>query len=157
MALTKGINSYVNLEEANAYFADRIDVSAWTDASSTLKEQALVTASLYLNNFDWAGIAISESQTLAFPRNITYYEPILGIEKTLSEVPTRIINATYELAYHFLNNDGIFDESAKLESISVANISLTIRSMPGRLPSFIKVSINPLLKSSGSSLWWRSN
>ena len=55
MALTKGINSYVNLEEANAYFADRIDVSAWTDASSTLKEQALVTASLYLNNFDWAG------------------------------------------------------------------------------------------------------
>jgi len=157
MALTKGINSYVDLEEANAYFTDRVDVSAWTDASNTLKEQALVTASLYLNNFDWAGIAISESQTLAFPRNITYYEPILGIDKTLSEIPTRIINATYELAYHFLNNDGIFDESAKLESISVANISLTFKSMPDKFPNFIKQSINPLLKSGGSKMWWRSN
>lgn len=37
-------NSYVTLAEAEAYFADRLRVDAWTGASSADKEKALLTA-----------------------------------------------------------------------------------------------------------------
>jgi hypothetical protein len=37
-------NSYVTLQEAEAYFADRLRVDAWSGASSADKEKALLTA-----------------------------------------------------------------------------------------------------------------
>ena len=46
MALVKGINSYATVLEADTYFADRIDVAAWTGGSSDQKGQALVLGHL---------------------------------------------------------------------------------------------------------------
>ena len=37
MALTKGANSYATVAEADVYFADRLDVAAWTAADETQK------------------------------------------------------------------------------------------------------------------------
>jgi len=158
MALSKGINSYVTLAEASSYFADRLDVSAWTDASDSMKSQALVTASLTLNDQNWTGIAVSESQPLAFPRSGSYFDPRLGIEVSLTdEVPTRIINATYELAYHLLNNDGVLDDTGSLSNLQVSSISLTFQTAPNTIPPTVKRLIKPLLINSGTNLWWRAN
>jgi hypothetical protein len=155
MALVKGTNSYATVLEAEEYFGDRLDVSAWLSASDSQKTQSLVTASLYFNNFRWLGTAISDSQSLAFPRNITYYESILGKNVTISAVPDRIVKATFELAYHLLNNDGLLDDTGSVTDITVETINLKIRTEASKTPSTVKKYISPLLENGGSNSWWR--
>jgi hypothetical protein len=67
MALVKGTNAYADVSDADSYFADRLDVAAWTSADSTMKAQALVTAAGILDQLPWTGTAVSENQALAFP------------------------------------------------------------------------------------------
>jgi len=65
-------NSYVTLTEAEAYFADRLRVDAWTSASAADKEKALLTACRHLERhryWDGGGPAFTDPhQRLAFPR-----------------------------------------------------------------------------------------
>jgi len=158
MALAKGTNSYVTREEANTHFTDRLDVAAWTSAPDAQKDQALVTATKILDNLSWTGTAISDSQALAFPRSGTYYDPKLGHVATLPEtVPTRITNATFELAYHLLNNDGLLDDTGSVTNLSVGQINLSIKTEASKIPSSVKAIINPLLARGGSNSWWRAN
>lgn len=159
MALVKGVNSYATVEEADAYFADRLDVAAWTAASSTQKAQALVTATKMLDDIEWTGVAVSDSQTLAFPRSGTYFDPRLGMEISLSDVsvPSRIINATFELAYHLQNNDGLLDDTGLVKNISIGSISLNSVLAPSKIPGVVKTLIKPLQVNSGANLWWRAN
>lgn len=159
MALAKGINSYATVLEADSYFDDRLDVAAWISANPIQKAQALITATQYLNDLNWIGIAVSDSQTLAFPRTGAYFEPRLGMDISLDEVsvPNRIITATYELAYHFLNNDGLLDDTGTVENLSLGNISLQNIINANKIPLHIKRLLKPLQENRGSNLWWRSN
>lgn len=158
MALTKGLNSYATLVEADAYFSDRLDVAAWTDANVTLKEQALVTATNVLDELTWTGVAVSDTQTLSFPRSGSYFDPRIGTQVTLDNtVPQRIIRATYELAYHLLNNEGLLDDTGTVQDVQVSSISITKVNSPSLIPATVKRLIKPLLVNAGASTWWRAN
>jgi len=158
MALQKGVNSYVTVEEADAYFADRLDVAAWTGASVEQKPQALVTATKMLDDLDWTGYVVSESQPLAFPRTGEYFDPRTGTTISLnSSTPVRIQNATMELAYHLLNNDGLLDDTGTVESISIGGINITNIRQANKMPGVVDRLIKPLLVNSGSNMWWRAN
>lgn len=159
MALVKNTNSYATVEEANAYFADRIDVAAWTAANVDQKSQALVTATSMLDQLDWIGVAISDSQALAFPRSGFYFDPRLGIDIELSSatIPDRILKATYELAYHLINNDGLLDDTGAVKDLSVGSIKLTLITAANKFPAVVKRYIKPLQVNNGSNLWWRAN
>ena len=159
MAVTKGTNSYATVEEADAYFADRLDVAAWTSAESVQKGQALMTATSMLDEMTWAGCTISDSQTLAFPRTCEYFDPKLGrlIYLDGTVVPVRIINATYDLAYHLLNNDGLLDNTGLINDIQIGPIRLSGLRNAEKVPYEITRSIKPLLVNAGAALWWRAN
>jgi hypothetical protein len=158
MALTKGTNSYVTVDEANTYFADRIDVAAWTAATDTQKAQALVTATKIFNDMSWNGVAVSESQPLAFPRIGFYFDPRVGSNIRLQDtLPTRILEATFELAYHLLNNDGILDDTGRTIGLNVGSISMSKILPPSTVPSTVRRIIKPLLQNGGASSWWRAN
>ena len=158
MALLKGTNSYVTLAEANSYFENRLNVAAWTEASDPEKNQALVTATSVLNDEKWVGTAISDSQLLAFPRAGSYFDPRLGYDVSLSDsVPDRIITATYELAYHLLNNEDVLDDAGTVSSVQVGPISLNIKTIAVIIPPTVKRLIRPLLVNAGSNAWWRAN
>jgi hypothetical protein len=158
MALTKGVNSHVSLAEADAYFEVRLDVAAWNAASDDRKEQALITATSMLEDMNWTGVVMSESQSLAFPRSGTYFDPRLGYYVTLdNDVPDRIIKATYETAYHLLNNDGVLDETGNVTDITIGPIELTRVRRPSQMPSTAKRLMKPLLMNAGSNSWWRAN
>ena len=45
MALIVGTNSYISVSDANTYFIDRLNSSAWLLAGAIIQPQALVTAS----------------------------------------------------------------------------------------------------------------
>jgi hypothetical protein len=157
MALVKGTNSYATVAEANAYFADRLDVDAW-GSDDVRKAQALVTATGILDGQTWTGIAIDEEQPLAFPRSGSYYDPKLGIWVELSsEVPSRIETATIELAYHLLNNNGLLDDTGRVNNIGLSSIRLDNVTSPNLIPSVVKRLIKPLLENQGSNSWWRAN
>lgn len=158
MALAKGVNSYATLAEANSYFADRLDIAAWTEASDENKSKALVTATRYLDELKWAGTAVSATQSLAFPRSGSYFDPKLGIDVDfLTSYPKRLLTATYELAYHLLNNDGLLDDVGAAVDIRVGSIQLSKVTSANKLPKVVDNLINPMLASRGSKLWWRAN
>lgn len=158
MALSKGVNSYGTVAEADAYFADRLDVSAWMLADEPSKSQALVTATKIIDDIAWTGSAISVSQSLAFPRYGSYFDPRLGVSvQFTTETPLRVVNATFELAYHFLNNDGILDNTGLVDSISIGPITLTNVDAPSLMPAIVHTLIKPLRVNRGANVWWRAN
>lgn len=159
MALTKGTNSYVTASEADTYFSTRLDVAAWTAADVTEKEKALVTASGVLDSLTWTGVAVSELQPLAFPRRGFYFDPRIGLRSVLdgTTIPTRVITATSELAYHLLNNDGILDDMGSVKDMNIGQINLSTIKSPNLIPNAVKRLIKPLLTNSGQNSWWRAN
>jgi len=158
MALTKGVNSYVTEVEATVYFGDRLDVAAWTVADAASREQALISATDILENISWVGIAVSATQALAFPRVGSYFDPRIGALTHLGEdVPARILQATKELAYHLLNNDGLLDDTGGVKNIKVGPIELSNVLSPSVLPKKVKSLINPIRINAGSNPWWRAN
>jgi hypothetical protein len=158
MALSKGINSYVDLPEAEAYFEDRLDAAAWTDGSEAQKLQSLVTATAILDLREWTGIAVSDSQPLAFPRKGSYFDPRIGKTVCLpADIPVRVANATYELAYHLLNNDGLLDDTGGVTDLQLGTITLKEIKAPTTLPAHVYRTIRPMLCNSGTNLWWRAN
>ena len=158
MALTKGVNSYDTVEAADAYFADRLDVAAWLEATPEQRAQAMVTATTVLDNQLWSGVAVSESQPLAHPRQGTYFDPRVGcIVSYNGEVPLRLLKATYELAYHLLNNDGLLDNTGSVDSLSIGSIQLSnVRAASG-IPDVVFQMIRPMLVAGNGKMWWRAN
>lgn len=158
MALVKGVNSYESLADADLYFTDRLDAAAWVDATPELRSQALVTATMLLEDEPWAGVVVSTSQNLAHPRTGDYFEPRLGSTVSLNSVHAtkRVRIAEYELAYHLLNNDGLLDSIGGVDSISVGGIGLTDIRTAARIPRTVKQQIKPLLVR-GTNSWWRAN
>jgi hypothetical protein len=159
MALTKGVNSYATVAEADVYFADRLDVAAWTAADETQKAQALVTATAMLDSKEWTGVAISESQELAFPREGAFFDPRVGytVGMPTNGAPTRVVKATFELAHHLLNNDGLLDDTGQVDSLKIGNIQLENVRNPEKFPSNVRALIQPLLQSKAGLMWWRAN
>jgi hypothetical protein len=159
MALTKGTNSYATVAEADSYFENRLDAAAWTDAEDDQKALALMTATALLDDQHWIGAVSDVDQDLAFPRVASYFDPKKGQNITLDEevVPIRITIATYELAYHLLNNDGILDSTGSVLKIEVGPIKLDKIQTVTKIPGTVKRQINPLLKNGGSRVWWRAN
>ena len=170
MALIKGTNSFVNLTEADSYFEDRLDAAAWASAYDELKEQALVTASLTLDDMKWKGQVVDRDQALAFPRaNGIFRDSSRGIrtafdadyvydadaetETDLSRDIRMVRKATYELAYHLLNNDGLLDNTGEITDIKVGSISLKEVRSAKRVPTVVRRVIEPMLQNSGKS-WW---
>lgn len=150
-------NCYVTLEEANAYFNNRVDNDVWVATESTKKEAALITSTRLLDDMEWAGIVASETQLLAFPRIGSYFDPRLGyIVSFDTSIPSQIKNATCELALHLLSNEGLLSSTGGVTDIEVGPIKLSEIRNPSTTPYFIKKQVKALLLNGGSRNWYRA-
>lgn len=70
MALAVGENSYISVEDADAFFADIYapEVFPWQEADDTAKEQALITATRRIDAQSYLGRKKDPEQLLQFPR-----------------------------------------------------------------------------------------
>jgi hypothetical protein len=157
MALVKGTNSYVTVAEADAYFADYLDTEAWDAADVLKKTKALVSATRCLDVLAWSGTAVSESQPLAFPRDIEYFEVRVGVLVSLKGTPERVADATMQQALHLLSNEGILLETGGVVSLDISGVGLNTIKAASRIPNVVRNLIQPLLTNKGSNSWWRSN
>jgi hypothetical protein len=159
MALELGINSYVDVETADLYFEDKLDVAAWTLADIVMKSQALVMATSTLEGLPWSGTLLSPDQPMCWPRKGEYYDVGRGtMIQFPSGIPKKIIAACCELAYHYLNNDGIFDETGSILNLKIDVISLDRITPPSKLPKYIREGLAGFTIRKGNSRgWWRAN
>ena len=116
-------NSFVTLDEAEAYFDERFDSDAWTNTESgiddTAKEKLLITASKRVNMFDFVGKTAEENQPMAFPRDY--------------EMPQDIKDAVCEEAYALLTGKTSVHKQNQDDNIS--SISLGAGSVSYNAPS----------------------
>ena len=63
---------YCTVEEAEQYFATKLDASQWKTLNDDDKAKVLVEATRKLNTLKYEGFPVSTEQPLAFPR---YFKP----------------------------------------------------------------------------------
>lgn len=101
-------NSFVTIEEAQAYFDERYDSQTWLGLSDEDKEKLLISATRKINMFDFCGEKEDKSQDLEFPRDFG--------------TPKDIKDAVCEEAIQIATNAK--DPHAKNKEKGVASISL---------------------------------
>lgn len=108
-------NTFVTLEEAEAYFDERFGSEKWfdKDLADKTKEQLLVTASKKISSFDFVGSALEPGQPMAFPRDY--------------EMPQDIKDAVCEEAYSMLNQEASVHK--KNQEANISSISLGVGSV----------------------------
>jgi len=120
-------NSYGSLAEALSYFEGRLNSDTFTSASGTLQEQALRTATVFLDSrVSWIGDIKDQTtpQALAWPRVYDFSadtpEDILVLGEA---IPTDLKRAQFELALYLLTS-GEPDSSNDLDSIKVGSLAI---------------------------------
>lgn len=103
-------NSYVDVAFADAYFATTLKAASWV--ALTVKSEALVSATLYLDTFDYKSVVATETQALQFPR----------LDQT--DIPYRMKVATCEQALYMAENPDAFGIADKTTEIKVAVIQI---------------------------------
>jgi hypothetical protein len=104
-------NSYVSQADATTALEGRLNSSAWTDATSDVKNRALVEAQAELQVLEWKGSRTDATQALAWPRQYVE-DPDAPADADLDEapfptfdddeIPTRVKQAQIELAFQFV-------------------------------------------------------
>lgn len=149
-------NSYVTVEEANAYFADRSNATNWS--TSTQQDQLLITASRLI---DWQlrfkGNKTSELQAMQFPR--------VGVELTNGTVvadniiPTPVKFAVFELALLSLDTDRAAENPlAGLEQVTAGPLTIKTASPNDSprnpvIPDFIRAILAEYTASLGIGVY----
>lgn len=165
MALAKGTNSYVTADEADTYFDDRVGAGQWSSATSTVQEQALVTAWQTLDQQPYAGYTSDADQPMAWPREATVYDPRTGRNVTTKSsdlatgeyAPLTIKKAQYELALHYVKNPDIIQDASSVQDLSLGSIGLTGISKVSILPSYVRKFLQPWGLAGSANNWFRSN
>ena len=91
-------NSYVTLAEANAYFETVPHDAHWT-GSDDAKNRVLITATRYLDAFEYYGERCTTTQALKWPRKDYKVD---GVKIDCTYIPQQVKNATFELAHVLL-------------------------------------------------------
>jgi hypothetical protein len=133
-------NSYITVADADAYFTGRGSPSAWTSLTTAQKEGALIYATEWLDsNYSWYSTICTTTQALGFPRNSGFDSEgrtIMGC----GVIPTKIKNATCEMALQHINENLYSTEREGLKSQSFGDASETYSSS-SRSFSGIKLSL----------------
>lgn len=128
VTLTVGTDSYVTVDEANAYMAQRLYADAWTDASADDKVRALVSATRALENLTFKYRPTNMLQVLQFPRTIVrgpfFYDDWQFVQNTYDDtiVPQCVKDSECEEAFALLKYGD--SERLRLQQQGVTSLTL---------------------------------
>jgi hypothetical protein len=156
MAIKLNVNSYVTLDEANAYFIDRSDSEKWHTLNNNDKEEYLTTATNYLDDaVTYVGVAVSTSQPLAWPREGSYFDERYNGTVSFEDPdrPDRLQKATFEMAMHLIENPGVLNSTTQVDSVAVGSIKLNSIRNPARLPHLVRKALGSLAEFGNATPW----
>lgn len=139
-------NSYLELDDADAYHDAHPYAETWDAASADQKNRALVTATRLLDtSYTWKGSVVGSTQALLWPR-VGVVGPN-GYEEAHNAIPVRIMNATAELARQLLDEDRTADsevEAKGLTELTVGSIGMKFRSASSKpIPDAVEALVKP--------------
>ena len=136
-------NSYVTLAEADAYFETTPNDTNWNNKNDDKKNRALITATRYINDFEFYGKRCTLTQALKWPRKDYKVD---GVKIDCTFIPDEVKVATFELARALANNpdalvgskgtDGTYEE-VKLGDLEVKYSSDSLN--PGMVNTILDV------------------
>jgi hypothetical protein len=149
-------NSYVTLEEATAYFAERLYATAWTGAATDdVRRQALIMATQRLEPLPWDGYRASLNQRLQWPRSGCTDRDGYGV--AFDAIPEDVRIACCEEAIGLLakgSDPSAVDPLANFSALKVGSISIAMRETAPRTGderrSIVWQRLEPYLESSSS-------
>lgn len=121
---TVGGNSYVSVDEADAYFEYSYhNKTVWEGVDD--KEACLLTASSILDWYTkWKGEKVDQEQSLHWPANGASYSNGMPIPNTV--IPNNVKTATLELAISNVSTNRVADDDlAGIQSLKAGPLSLT--------------------------------
>jgi hypothetical protein len=129
-------NSYVELEEANAYFEDRLNTAEWDAATNETREKALITATRRIDEEQFFGYKASITQALKWPRyNVTDED---GNLLPSDSIPEQVKQAVFVTALELLRADFLAENymgNFSYFSAGTVQIKQFTQQSAGRLPS----------------------
>ena len=145
-------NSYVTVEEADTYFADRVHSSMWD--AFTDKEGVLITSSQMLDwYFKWKGSKATPDQSMGWPRIGAVRRDGTTIDDLT--LPAELKTAVYEMALGSLLGDRTEDYSMfGLEQVKVSTLMVKAN---GNNPSTAKEAIPERVSKILSDLYNRGS
>ncbi|EPY00607.1 DnaT-like ssDNA-binding protein [Magnetospirillum fulvum] len=152
MALILATDTFVSVEDADAYFAGRLYASTWEDADTEDREKALRMAAGILDREAYLGAITSTTQALSWPRQGVYDAEGRAIGNTT--IPSAIQAAQCELALRLLSEDLTEDDSNKgVQAIQAGSVRLEYDGCaPAKtLPDTVRALLKPFLKSEDGS------
>jgi hypothetical protein len=129
-------NSYVTRAEADAYFADRLNATDFTGASTANRDAALITATRRIDEEMFLGLKASTTQALKWPRVNVQDED--GYYFDSEAIPERVKQATFITALELLRADFLAENYMNnYEFLSTGNFQFKqfTQQSAGRLPS----------------------
>lgn len=99
-------DAYGSIEEADDYFATRLNVQTWTDETDDNKRRALIEACRLLDTLNYQGDKTDANQKLEFPRGGD------------TEIPAFVKEASFEIAINLLDGRDIEYEAETLNAAS---------------------------------------
>ena len=165
MAITKGVDVYTTVAEADALFLNTIYHSEWSGLSNEDKEIYLVSATDVLDSVYWIGVVIDSSQPLAFPRQGYYVDPLTGMTVPMDPTPKAIEKACAYQAFSLISNsDAVIGSNSDSGAESITIGEMTISGMNStsssartnnHFPPVVKNLVRPMRDK--NSVWWRAN
>lgn len=140
MTAIKGVNSYVDVAEAEEYFAGRLYSESWD--TSLEKDSALISATIAVDaEMRWFGHKTDEDQPLGQPRDGHI------------DIPDDISKATMEVALEMLSQQlmTFTEESVELKVLKSSSESMEFYETPGAVLSVFNSVAKGLLLRYGSS------
>jgi len=139
-------NSYVDVATADAYFTERLHISAWSGAAVATKESALVWATRLLDIYwDWRGSrSYPNVQNLRWPRVGVWRRDALLVDYTT--IPDFLITGTCELALQLVSTDLTVDVSSKgIASVSVKGVAVVFdkTTVKAVIPDIVIATLGP--------------
>ncbi|MDA8186653.1 MAG: hypothetical protein M0T85_00735 [Dehalococcoidales bacterium] len=143
MAITVGVDAYIDVSGADSYFANRLYADAWLNAFATDKEKALKQATKAIDRQPLKGRPVDPAQPLAFPHCYPtllndvdrYYLQGWSSWWCESEVPQAVKDACCEEALALLergNSQRRKLQQEGVQSASIGNLSETYTPGAGR-------------------------
>ena len=108
--------AYDTYANGDTYFATRLYVSAWTEATNADKTIAIAEATMRIDRLRFSGVMVDEDQALEFPRydlNEDGSDPGAAGDET---IPDEIKYACFEVAFALLDGR---EPDTELENLAV--------------------------------------
>ena len=151
-------NSYVTVAEADTYFDERHEATAWTDTSDPdVKVRALITATRRIDLEHFEGRKTAETQALEWPRCGATDD---NFEVSSDIIPVRVKHATFEMALALLDaltgDEDLLEDSGLrfFRRVKLGPIEVEPRDgvMAAPLPDIVRRLLRPFLLSTVGSL-----